>query len=85
MGAKGIRVNRVTFNELLHARDLAKDLDVAGKALDQMKSASVAVYAVTATWTRRKRAFIDTVTYTTGLKGLPWPGVPRMFSALTRR
>ena len=38
---------RVTFNELLHARILANDMDGTWKILDHMNSANIAVNAVT--------------------------------------
>ena len=44
---RGVRANRVTFNELLHACVLAKVMDDTWKVLVHMKSAKIAVYAVT--------------------------------------
>ena len=37
MSSRGVRVNRVTFNELLHARVLAKDIDGTLKVLDHSR------------------------------------------------
>ena len=47
MSSRGVRANRVTFNELLHARVLAKDMDGTWKVLDHMKPANIAVNVVT--------------------------------------
>ena len=45
--SRGVRVNRMTFNELLHARVLAKGMDVTWKVLDHMNSVTIALHAVT--------------------------------------
>ena len=46
MSSRGVRANSVTFNELLHARVLLKDMDGTWKVLDHMNSANIAVNAV---------------------------------------
>ena len=47
MSSRGVRANRVTFNKLRHARVFAKDWDGTWKVLDHMKSANIAMNAVT--------------------------------------
>ena len=47
MSSRRVRANRVTFNELLHARVFAKCRVGAWKVLDHMKSANIAMNAVT--------------------------------------
>ena len=47
MSSRGVRANRVTFNKLRHARVFAKDRDGTWKFLDHMKSANIAMNAVT--------------------------------------
>ena len=47
MSSRRVRANRVTFNELLYARVFAKYRVGAWKFLDHMKSANIAMNAVT--------------------------------------
>ena len=46
MSSRNLRANRMTFNELLHTRVLAKDLNGTWKVPVLLKSASITVYAV---------------------------------------
>jgi len=47
MCVRGVRPNRVAYNELLHARVQTKDVTGAWRMIDQMRSASIKVNAVT--------------------------------------